>query len=125
MYSAGQDPVAQAMAAQEAALARHEQMLMHLRNEIAALTQAFARIPPLEADVQPGNLPSATVAPQASPTAAVAASPPLGVIPSPEGPLPMLESFSGEPDKCVSFLAQCSLIFREQRCIHNNDLKLK
>lgn len=114
MGSAGQDPVAQALAAQEVALARHEQMLMQLRNEIAALTHAAARLTPLEADVQTGNLPSANAAPPASPTAAAAASPPPGVTPSLEGPLPMPEPFSGESDKCAGFLAQCSLIFREQ-----------
>lgn len=99
MDSAGQDPVAQALAAQEVVLAHHEQMLMQLRNEIAALTQAAAQLTPLEADVQPGNLPSANVAPPAPPTAAAAASPPPGITPSPEGPLPTPEPFSGESDK--------------------------
>uniref|UniRef100_A0AAX7UY08 DUF4939 domain-containing protein n=1 Tax=Astatotilapia calliptera TaxID=8154 RepID=A0AAX7UY08_ASTCA len=41
--------------------------------------------------------------------------------PSSDGPLPSPEPFSGETEKCSGFLAQCSLIFREQRRFHNND----
>uniref|UniRef100_A0A3P9CF10 Uncharacterized protein n=1 Tax=Maylandia zebra TaxID=106582 RepID=A0A3P9CF10_9CICH len=41
--------------------------------------------------------------------------------PSSDGPLPSPEPFSGETEKCPGFLAQCSLIFREQRRFHNND----
>lgn len=63
MDSAGQNPVGQALAAQEAALACHEQMLIQLRNDIAALTQAFAQLIPLEGNVQPGSPQPANPAP--------------------------------------------------------------
>uniref|UniRef100_A0A3Q4GE94 DUF4939 domain-containing protein n=1 Tax=Neolamprologus brichardi TaxID=32507 RepID=A0A3Q4GE94_NEOBR len=37
------------------------------------------------------------------------------------GPLPTLEPFAGDSDKCAGFLAQSSLVFREQQHFHNND----
>ncbi|KAL3977057.1 syntaxin 1A [Sarotherodon galilaeus] len=98
MDSAGQDPMGQALATQEAALARHEQMLMQLRNDITALTQAVAQLIPLEGNtlpgnVQPGNPQPANPAPQAAPPAAVTVSPPQAAL-SPDGPLPTPEPFS-------------------------------
>ncbi|XP_039463522.1 uncharacterized protein LOC120436733 [Oreochromis aureus] len=115
---AAQDPVAQALIAQGAALARHEQMLERLHNEMAALTQAVARLTPLESNPQP-----AVPAPQEPPPAAVAAvaSAPSAPQPPSDGPLPTPEPFTGEWDKCAGFLAQCTLVFREQRRFHNND----
>lgn len=111
---AAQDPVAQALIAQGAALARHEQMLERLHHEMAALTQAVARLTPLESDPRP-----AAPAPQ-EPAPAAASAPPAPLPPS-DGPLPTPEPFTGESDKCAGFLAQCTLVFREQRRFHNND----
>lgn len=107
MDSAGQDPVAQALAAQEAALARHEQMLIQLRNDIAALTQAVAQLIPLEGNVQPGSPQPAHPAPQATPPTAATVSPPRAAL-SLDGPLPTPEAFSGESEKYTGSLAQCS-----------------
>lgn len=111
MDSAGQDlvgqTVGQVLAAQEAALARHEQMLMQLRNEIARLMQAIARLTPLENNPPPGNSQPANPAPRDSPApAAVASSSPVST-PSPEVSLPTPEPFSGQSDKCAGLVLPC------------------
>lgn len=99
-------------------MTRHEQMLEQLRNEIATLTQAVARLTPLE-----GNLQPTVPAPQEPLSAAAAAAASTSPAPSPpsDGPLPTLEPFAGDSDKCAGFLAQSSLVFREQQHFHNND----
>lgn len=81
---------------------------MQLRNKIPGLTQAIARLTPLENHPLPGDSQPANPASRDSPVPAAAASS------SPEGPLPTPEPFSGESDKCAGFLAECSLVFREQ-----------
>uniref|UniRef100_A0AAX7TP33 DUF4939 domain-containing protein n=1 Tax=Astatotilapia calliptera TaxID=8154 RepID=A0AAX7TP33_ASTCA len=53
--------------------------------------------------------------------AAATAGPSSAATPSSDGPLPSPEPFTGETEKCSGFLAQCSLIFCEQRRFHNND----
>lgn len=109
-----------ALAAQEAALARHEQMLGQLRQDVAALTLAVAQLIPLEGNAQPGNPQPPSPAPQAAPPAVASGSSPRVGTPS-DGPLPTPEPFSGESDKCAGFLAQVSLTFRELQRFHSND----
>uniref|UniRef100_A0A3P9BK03 DUF4939 domain-containing protein n=1 Tax=Maylandia zebra TaxID=106582 RepID=A0A3P9BK03_9CICH len=58
--------------------------------------------------------------PWMEPAPAAASTPPAPLPPS-DGPLPTPEPFTGESDKCAGFLAQCTLVFREQRRFHNND----
>uniref|UniRef100_A0A3P8P760 Uncharacterized protein n=1 Tax=Astatotilapia calliptera TaxID=8154 RepID=A0A3P8P760_ASTCA len=94
-------------------------MLHQLRGEIAALTQAVSGLT-TPGGVQPGTHQPARPAPQET-LAAATAGPSSAATPSPDGPLPSPEPFSGETEKCPGFLAQCSLIFREQRRFHNND----
>uniref|UniRef100_A0A3P9C5M7 ribonuclease H n=1 Tax=Maylandia zebra TaxID=106582 RepID=A0A3P9C5M7_9CICH len=119
MDSADQNTIGQALAAQEAALTRHEQMLHQLRGEIAALTQAVSGLT-TPGGVQPGTSQPPRPAQQET-LAAATAGPSSAATPSSDGPLPSPEPFSGETEKCSGFLAQCSLIFREQRRFHNND----
>uniref|UniRef100_A0A3P8QFT6 DUF4939 domain-containing protein n=1 Tax=Astatotilapia calliptera TaxID=8154 RepID=A0A3P8QFT6_ASTCA len=76
----------------EALLARHEAMFAHLLGQIASLTQAVARLTPLE------GTPSVTA--------------PSALEPGP---------FSGELSKCAGFLTQCSLVFRQQRRLFEDD----
>lgn len=91
-----------------AMLARHEQMFIHLRAELANLTQAVARLTPLPA------APLVAAPPLEAPVPAVSVAPP---VPSPvhvDRFLPTPRAFTGEIDKCAGFLTQCALQFRQQ-----------
>lgn len=91
-----------------ALLERHEQMFVHLRAELANLTQAVARLTPLP------TAPPVAAPPQEALAPAVSATPPA---PSPvhyDRFLPTPKAFTGEIDKCAGYLTQCALQFRQQ-----------
>lgn len=91
-----------------ALLERHEQMFVHLRAELANLTQAVAQLTPLP------TAPPVAAPPPEAPAPAVSATPPA---PSPvhfDRFLPTPRAFTGEIDKCAGFLTQCALQFRQQ-----------
>lgn len=122
MDSADQDPVQRALASQEALLVRHEAMFSHLLGQIASLTQAVARLTPLEGTPSVAHpAPQGAEAPAVEPAAAEVTAP-SALEPGTTGlRLPAPEPFSGELSKCAGFLTQCSLVFRQQRRLFEDD----
>lgn len=117
MDSAGSYPLAQAFAALEVRLARHEQLITSTQGELVKLTRALSQHIPLPAS-PPSNAPTLE-----EPALAVSDPQPTST-PAPvtfERSLPTPEPFTGELDKCAGFLMQCSLQFRQQQHLYASD----
>lgn len=96
-----------------AMLERHEQMFIHIRAELANLTQAVAQQTPL-----PATPPAAA---QKAPAPAVSATSPAPTPVQSDRFLPTPRTFTGEIDKCAGFLTQCALQFLQQPQAFSND----
>lgn len=91
---------------------RHEQMLLHINQQLAALTQALAQRTPLESTPpqSPPSQPQPQASPPLEPHTLQSPAPPA----PPERPFPTPERFSGDLEKCAGFLTQLSLQFWKQ-----------
>uniref|UniRef100_A0A3Q4MT82 DUF4939 domain-containing protein n=1 Tax=Neolamprologus brichardi TaxID=32507 RepID=A0A3Q4MT82_NEOBR len=96
MDSADSDQVQRALLTQEALLERHEKMLHHINKGLSV----HLRVPrPL---LHPPN-------------------PPTAWLEAPGRTMPSPEPFTGELEKCLGFLAQVSLFFRQQNKTYASD----
>uniref|UniRef100_A0AAZ1X0G2 CCHC-type domain-containing protein n=1 Tax=Oreochromis aureus TaxID=47969 RepID=A0AAZ1X0G2_OREAU len=121
MNSADSNPTQQPVLTPEAILERHEHVLRHINQQLAALTQVLAQhLPSVSAPSPPPS-----VSPQLSAPNPSAAAPPVPPAPAstepPEQSLPAPEPFLGEFDKCGGFLTQITLQFRQLRRTYETD----
>lgn len=121
MDSADSAPTQQPVISPEAILDRHEQMLQHINQQLAALTQAIAQRIPLVSPPTPSPPVSSQLPAHEPPMPRPSAPSTSAHSEPPELSLPVLEPFSGEFHKTVRFLTQLTLQFRQLRRTYETD----